>query len=282
MKQQGHTLLELLIALALALFLSSALVEIFVQCKKTYYLTQRLNDIQTNVRIAFNGLSRDIRMAGLIGCVRLIDFFPFNTQLTPDSSFVVWQQSFSTSALDLPYLPLAKSHSDIILIQFLEPNTQPVKFAQGNTLSLVGESPFHSEDKCLISDCQHAEAFQWGQFYLQHRYQRGSEVGLLNKIVYYIGNTGHRNHKGNAIFSLYRRNLNKSAHNPIELVEGIEKMSVRLGVRNTANGSLLYMYPQRIKKWSDVRSVEITLVLQDKKYLGGEWKYIVGLRERGI
>lgn len=282
MKQQGHTLIELLIALALALFLSSVLVEIFVQCKKTYYLTQRLNDTQTSARIAFNWLSRDIRMAGLIGCVRLIDFFPLNTQLTPDTSLVVWEEGSAATHLNLPYLPRARLGSDIILIQFLDPNTQSVKFAQGSTIFLVGESLFHAQDKCLISDCQHAEAFQWGQFHLQHRYQCDSEVGFLNKIVYYIGNTGHLNHKGKAIFSLYRRNLNKSANNPIELVEGIQKMSVRLGIRNTANGHLRYIRSHRVKKWRDVHSVEITLVLEDKKVLGSEWKHIVALRERGI
>ncbi|WP_218813835.1 PilW family protein [Rickettsiella endosymbiont of Dermanyssus gallinae] len=221
-------------------------------------------------------------MTGLIGCVRLIDFSPLNTQLTPNTSLVVWQAGSATSNLDLPYLPSAKPHSDIILIQFLDPNTFPVKFAQGSTISLVEKSPFHLQDKCLISDCRHAEAFQWGQFNLQHRYQRDSEVGFLNKIVYYIGNTGHRNHSGNTIFALYRRNLNKSVNNPIELVEGIEKMSVRLGVRNTANEHLLYMYPHQVKNWQDVRSVEITLILENKKPLGGEWKHIVGLRERGI
>ena len=58
-------------------------------------------------------------------------------------------------------------------------------------------------------------------------------------------------------------------------------MSVRLGIRNTANGHLLYIYPHQVKKWRDVRSVEITLILEDKKSLGGEWKHIVALRERG-
>ena len=87
-KQQGHTLLELLIALTLALFLSSVLIEIFVQCKKTYYSIQHLNAIQSSMLIAFNWLNRDIRMAGLIGCVRLIDFFPHNTLLlSPDNEF---------------------------------------------------------------------------------------------------------------------------------------------------------------------------------------------------
>lgn len=281
-KQQGHTLLELIIALALALFLSGVLIEIFAQCKKTYYLTQRLDDIQTSGRIAFNWLSKDIRMAGLIGCVRLVDFFPLHTQLTPDTSLVVWQEGSVTAKFDRPYLPRTKRYSDIILIQFLAPDTYPVKFARGKTISLTVKSPFHSQDKCLISDCQHAEAFLWGRGNLQHSYQSDSEVGFLNKIVYYIGNTGRRDSKGDAIFSLYRRNLNKSPNNPIELVEGIEKMSVRLGVKNRVNGSLFYIRPNQVKKWFRVGSVEITLILGDKKYFKDEWRHIVTLRERGI
>lgn len=278
-KQQGYTLIEVLVALTLALFLSSVLIEIFIQCKKTYYLTEHLNNIQTSARIAFNSLSRDIRMAGLIGCVRLRDFFPLNTQLTPDTRLVVWQQGFSAINKNLPYFPLAKSDSDIILIEFLDPDTQFVKFAHGRNIALVGKSAFHFKDKCLISDCRHAEAFQWGQFNFKHTYQRDSEVGFLNKIVYYIGNTGRRSHKGNTIFALYRRNLNKSANNPIELVEGIEKMSVRLGVTNEKGGPLLYLHSHQLKKGFKVRAVEITLFLQDKKSLMSEWKHIIALRE---
>ncbi|MDQ8039733.1 MAG: PilW family protein [Rickettsiella sp.] len=277
-KAHGHTLLELLIALALALFLSSILLCIFLQCKKTYDITQRLNNVQTNAHIAFNALSRDIRMAGLIGCVRLVDFSPLNSKITPDTSLIVWHEGYSSVKFPLPILSRAIPHSDIILIQSLDPNTILVKFAKGKHISLLGWPSFASKGELLISDCQHAEVFQWVNISLKYTYQDGSEVGFLNKIIYYIGDTGRQTQKGRSIYALYRRNLNKSLNNPVELVEGIEKMSIRLGVKKGRH--LIYIMPDQVKKWSDVRSLEINLLLTDEKLLRRQWKQIIALRER--
>lgn len=278
LKEQGHTLLELLIVLALALFLSSILLSIFLHCKKTYYITQRLDKIQTSARIAFNSLSRDIRMAGLIGCVRLVDFLPLNSKLTPDTSLVVWHEGITTVEFPLPFLSRAIAHSDIILIQSLDPNTIPVKLAKGKHISLSGWPLFKSNDELLISDCQHAEAFQWAHINLKYIYQDGSEVGFLDKIIYYIGDTGRHTREGRPIYALYRRNLNKSLNNPVELVEGIEKMSIRLGVKKGSH--LIYILPDQVKNWFDVRSLEINLLLPDEKSLRRQWKHIIALRER--
>jgi type IV pilus assembly protein PilW len=282
MKQKwwGYTLLELLIALTLALFLSSAIMSIFIQCKRTYDLTQRLARLQTRARIAFNQLSRDIRMTGLIGCVRLNDFSPLNSQLTPETSLVIWHEGIPTAKFRLPHLLRARFHSDIILIQALDPNTVPVKFAQGDHIYLSGRSLFRAKDKLLISDCQHAEAFQWSHINLQHIYQRGSELGFLDKIIYYIGNTGRRTQEGKPLYALYRRNLNKSLNNPVELVEGIEEIAIRLGVKNGSSGGLIYITPEHLKSVSNVRSLEVNLVLSAKKPLRREWKHIIALRER--
>jgi type IV pilus assembly protein PilW len=280
-KERGFSLLELLIALALALFLSNAVINIFIHCEKTYYLTQGLDEIQTHARIAFQRLSYDIRMAGLIGCVHLHYFLPLNTQLRPETSLVVWHEGYTTAAFNLPALARVRSDSDIILIQALDPNTIPVKFAQENVIVLLRRSPFRLHDKVLISDCEHAEAFAWGYAHLHYVYQKDSEVGFLHKIIYYIGNTGRRTRTGKPIYALYRRNLNKSLSNPIELVAGIEKMHIRLGVRNAKNASLDYISADRIKNWQDVRNVEVSLVF-DIKHLRREWKQIIALRERNL
>ncbi len=279
-KSQGHTLLELLIALTLALFLSNALIYIIIQCKRTYYLSQRFDRLQTKARIAFNQLSRDIRMAGLIGCVRLKDFFPLNSKLTPETSLVIWHEGIPTAKFSLPHLSRARFHSDIILIQALDPNTVPVKFAQGEHIYLSGRPLFRSKDKLLISDCQHAEVFHWRHINLQHIYQSGSEIGFLDKIIYYIANTGRRTPKGKPIYALYRRNLNKSLNNPVELVEGIEEMAIQLGVKSGSNGRLIYVTPEHVKNMSNVRSLEVNLVLSDGKPWWREWKHIITLRER--
>jgi type IV pilus assembly protein PilW len=264
--EQGYSLLELLVALTLALFLSSGMVSIFIQSKHIYQLTQNLNEIQINARTAINALSHDIRMAGLIGCVRLIDFLPRHSHLT-------------TAKLALPKLARYRQDSDIILIQSMNPNTIPIRFAKAGNISLMNRVAFAPNDSLLISDCQHAEVFNWGHKNLKYIYQLGSELGFFDKIIYYIADTGRISETGQDIYALYRRNLNRSVKKPIELVEGIEKMSIRLGIKD-AHGNLNYTDADKVKRWSDARSVEIKLYLTKKNKIRREWRYIIALRER--
>ncbi|MFM2322069.1 MAG: prepilin-type N-cleavage/methylation domain protein [Pseudomonadota bacterium] len=277
--ERGYSLLELLVALTLALFLSSGMINIFIQSKHIYQLTQNLNEIQINARTAINALSHDIRMAGLIGCVRLIDFLPRHSHLTPDTSLVVWHNGQTTAKLALPKLARYRQDGDVILIQSMNPNTIPIRFAKDGNISLMNRAAFAPNDSLLISDCQHAEVFNWGHKNLKYIYQLGSELGFFDKIIYYIADTGRISETGQGIYALYRRNLNRSVKKPIELVEGIEKMSIRLGIKD-AHGNLNYTDADKVKRWSDARSVEIKLCLTNKKKIRREWQYIVALRER--
>lgn len=276
--EQGYSLIELLIAISLALFLSAGVISIFIHSKATYYLTQQLTNIETNARSAFHALSWDIHMAGLIGCMRLADFSPLHTNLSLNSSLVVWHKGYTTAKMALPNLHRIQTNSDVILVQRLNPNTIPVSFAQGSQISLLKRAIFKPNNMVLISDCQHAEAFRWGQVKLSYNYLE-SELGFLDKIIYYIGDTGRISESGRPLYALYRRNLNKSSHKPIELVEGVERMSIRLGIKNLINGNLFYENADKVKQWSDVRSVEIKLLLTENKLLR-QWKYIISLRER--
>lgn len=277
--ERGYSLLELLVALTLALFLSSGMISIFIQSKNIYQLMQNLNKMQTNARIAINALSHDIRMAGFIGCVRLIDFLPRHSHLTPDTSLVVWHKGQTTAKLALPTLTRYRQDSDIVLIQLMNPNTIPIKFAKAGNISLMNRATFAPNDIVLISDCQHAEVFNWRYKNLKYIYQMDSELGFFDKIIYYIGDTGRISETGQGIYALYRRNLNQSIKKPVELVEDIEKMSIRLGLKD-AYGNLNYIDADKVKRWSDVRSVEIKLCLTNKKQIRREWRYIIALRER--
>jgi type IV pilus assembly protein PilW len=277
--ERGYSLLELLIAVTLALFLSLGMMNIFIQSKNIYQLTQNLNKVQTNARIAINALSHDIRMAGLIGCVRLIDFLPLHSHLTPDTSLVVWHKGQTTAKFPLPKLARYRQDSDIILIQLMSPNTVPIKFAKAGNISLINRTPFTPKDSLLISDCQHAEVFNWGHKNLKYIYRIGSEIGFFDKIIYYIGDTGRISETGQGIYALYRRNLNKSIKKPVELVEDIERMSIRLGLKDR-DGNLNYIDADKVKRWSDARSVEIKLLLTNGKKIRREWQYIIALRER--
>ena len=138
---------------------------------------------------------------------------------------------------------------------------------------------FRPKDTLLISDCQHAELINWNNIHLTYSYQKGSEMGFFNKIIYYIADTRRMNEMGQPIYALYRRNLNQSFYKPTELIEGIKRMSIKLGMKNN-DGTLYYKNANEVKHWANARSVEIRLLLTDNNQLQREWKQVIGLRER--
>lgn len=278
-REQGYSLIELMIAISLSLFLSLGIINIFIFSKNIYQLTQNLNIIPTKARLAFHLLSHDIRMAGFIGCVRLNDVMTLNNHLSANTSLVVWHKGYTTAKLSLSKLAQYQKDSDAILIQFLDPNTFPVNEAKSRHIVLTNKMVFRPKDTLLISDCQHAELINWNNIHLTYSYQKGSEIGFFNKIIYYIADTRRMNEMGQPIYALYRRNLNQSSYKPTELIEGIKRMSIKLGMKNN-DGTLYYKNANEVKHWANARSVEIRLLLTDNNQLQREWKQVIGLRER--
>jgi type IV pilus assembly protein PilW len=66
--QRGLTLVELMIAMILGLFLIGGLLQIFISSKQTYRMQEALSRLQENGRFAIDFMTRDIRLAGFKGC----------------------------------------------------------------------------------------------------------------------------------------------------------------------------------------------------------------------
>lgn len=66
--QQGITLVELMVAMVIGLFLSAGVMQLFVSNKQTYRVTENMSRLQENGRFAMLFLTNDIRMAGYMGC----------------------------------------------------------------------------------------------------------------------------------------------------------------------------------------------------------------------
>ena len=66
--QRGLSLVELMIAMLLGLFLIGGLLQIFISSRQTYRMQEGLSRLQENGRFAIDFISRDIRMAGFLGC----------------------------------------------------------------------------------------------------------------------------------------------------------------------------------------------------------------------
>ena len=66
--QRGLTLVELMIAMLLGLFLLGGLLQIFISSKQTNRMQEGLSRLQENGRFAMDFMTRDIRLAGFMGC----------------------------------------------------------------------------------------------------------------------------------------------------------------------------------------------------------------------
>lgn len=71
LKQSGLSLVEILVALVISIFLLGGIVQVYLGNKATYRFSDASSRIQENGRFALDTLVRDVRMAGFFGCMDL-------------------------------------------------------------------------------------------------------------------------------------------------------------------------------------------------------------------
>lgn len=72
--QRGFSLVEMLIAMLLGLFLIGGVIQVFLASKQTYVTQDALSRVQENGRLAVEFIDRDIRLGGYVGCSRMINY----------------------------------------------------------------------------------------------------------------------------------------------------------------------------------------------------------------
>jgi len=68
-KQTGISLVEVLVALVISLFLLGGIVQVYVGNKVTFKFTNALAEVQENGRFALDMMSQDLRLANQWGCI---------------------------------------------------------------------------------------------------------------------------------------------------------------------------------------------------------------------
>jgi prepilin-type N-terminal cleavage/methylation domain-containing protein len=84
-KDKGVTLIELLIALVISGILVAALYRTFISQQRTYSVQEQVADMQQNLRVAIDRMTRDIRMAGYGGNILAVfgNINTFTNIITP-------------------------------------------------------------------------------------------------------------------------------------------------------------------------------------------------------
>lgn len=267
LRQQGFTLVEILVALFIGLFLIAGIIQLYLGARQTYRFEEALSRIQENGRYALDTIARDARMAGFSGCTRLENMESATT--LPSPIFGVSQASEDDEADTLRTELSATDTADIVTFRSTSANGVPISANTTSTAITLAANPdgFAGGNNLAIADCSNIDIFTADDVTgsgpvtitpdptLTHTYlaelARQAWVMRFRDVTYFI-----RPGAGGPS-ALWRRVLGDE-----ELVEGIEDMQVLYAEDTDGNGSPdLYRPADEVDNWNRVSGLRISLLL---------------------
>ncbi len=295
--QQGLTLVELMVAMVLSLFLIAGVMQVYLSNTQAYRMTEASSRVQENARFAFRFLTKDIRMAGYQGCAG--QAMTVTNTLNGNASFLYdfevalegfeaggneWSPSINAAITN----PLAGS--DIIVIRGMfgsgaEITGQPSNSADCNNyssytavLKISNANSLSDGDIVIAGNCTRASIFQITQINnggnivhntggarspgnstkdLAACYAGNGQLQKITTTAFYI-----RNNPAN-IPSLYRKDISNAAAVAQELVEGVESMDITYGIGSGVNNVVeQFVTADAVGDWDKIISVRINLLLR--------------------
>jgi len=257
---RGFTLIELMVAMTIGLFIIGGIVIAYTSSKQTYRVEEGLSRLQENGRYALETISRDIRMADYNGCYSST-ITPVNT-LNSSTAFAynfavgiegneatsgsAWAPTLDTTISGASPPPLGGT--DVITVRIARgTGTSPTSPFMGDNAASIhvdtGNGIMDS-DILLISDCSGAAIFQATDGNpdtsgtvahnlgastpgnatkdLGKTFKSDAEIMKLETVTYYIAPSALAT--GNN--SLWRKSGTKV---PEELAEGVDNLQILYG-----------------------------------------------------
>jgi len=288
--QQGFSLVELMVAMVLGLFLMGGVIQFSLANKVTYRLQEGLGRIQETGRYALHFIGQSARGAGYFGCAGLELVTPNVIAKNPPADM-------SSLTTDTPISGLenvatgnaygAVAGSDVLILRGLAEegigltgNTTPVN-ANIQVQVTKGNVTFEADDLILIADCAGADLFRATSVSksgtkttivhassanntnnLSRAY--GADATVAKPFInhFYVKDTGRNNSAGQPILGLFRRDMDGVDE---ELAEGVSDFQVLYGVDRDANHEAdIYQNAASVTgggDWDHVVSVRISLLL---------------------
>ena len=97
--QHGFTLIELMIAMLIGVFLMAGVIQIFLSAKQAYRLQENLSRLQENGRFAMDIITKDIRQAGYVStaCIPVTPPLPVAFDTVDSTSTIISTKTWCTS-----------------------------------------------------------------------------------------------------------------------------------------------------------------------------------------
>ncbi len=285
-RQAGLSLVELMIAIVLALILAAAVVQIFLSSNQTYRNSDAASRLQENARFGIDIISNDIRMAGFVGCVtptkgginNIVDP-QADGEFDPDLAVEGWNNVGAGTAISgLGVIP----GTDVLFLRggfgaIGRLSEQKALTAQAKVDANVGG--WQAEDILIVSDCETVDIFRAtavssnpsGEVNIAHGangninppggprlskvYTEGADIVAFTSRTYFISTPA-----GAEVPSLYRW-VGGAA--PEVIVEGVEDLQILYGVdlNNNRRADVYRDASQVAGNWGSVVSAQLHLLL---------------------
>ena len=231
-RQQGVTLVELMVALAIGLLVTVAMLKVYVDASRMYRFNEGLARVQENGRFALEFIRRDARVAGFWGC---------NSNAKPNPG--IKEASDAYIDVDRYITGTEGGDDDADSITFRSATgsgtlvTSDMSGTDG-TITVDSASALATDTAALISDCENGDLFQItgiSETALAHAAGASANISPnLNKAyaagarVYEARETTFsiQEDPSSGVPTLYREVIGEGAQ---PLVEGIQNMQILYG-----------------------------------------------------
>lgn len=273
--QKGVALIELMIALAIGLLITLAMLKIYVDTSNLYQFNESLARIQENGRFALEFIRRDTRAAGFWGCYNNVvlsnNVDPQNdSYIDVSAGYIASMSDSELNNSDNLTLRSAWGHGSLV--------TQDMS-SQSDHIIVQSANKLKKGELVIISDCENGDIFMINEIRgnsifhsstLSNTYKSGSYIYLVKEVTYCIANSDVTDENGVPIPSLKRsvgKNSAKTCPNGNELVEGVENMQLKFGEDTDSDNNANQYIEENTKNLSldrvnSIVSVRLSLLLR--------------------
>ncbi|WP_296809828.1 PilW family protein [Thiocapsa sp.] len=282
-RQSGLTMVEILVALALGLFLTGGILSVYLGSKQTYRVVEALARSQENGRYAVELLGRTVRMAGYVGCARLDD--SPNNIVKPEEDGDLSNGNFVDVDVDEVVAALRISGTDALVVRGgggPMARLDAEKTWDANAKIDRNADDWSAGDVLIISDCLSVDIFRATNVSkdpngkgitiahaknantdnkLSKVYAKGADVMSYRETTFFVASS-QADECVEPCRGLWRRLGNED---PQEILQGVENMQILYGIDTSGSRALdRYMTADEVDDaddWEHVVAVRIDLLL---------------------
>ncbi len=166
LKQSGLSLVEIMVALIISVFLMGGIAQVYLGNKATYRFSDASSRIQENGRFALDFITTDLRLAGFFGCVDLRQNGNLvqNHLNTASPNYNINRHDFTNQRPIRLTANAGLNNSDNIPIKGSKPGqsslSAPLNMPGSGPIQITGNTVFRNNDIILITNCWTSDIFE--------------------------------------------------------------------------------------------------------------------------